>query len=53
MRDAKACRRVGERGEEARPMIVVMRSEKSKRRVIENAMALAGTEWEHVTVDPT
>jgi len=52
MREVKACRRVGERGEEARPMIVVMRNEETKRRVIESAMALVGTDWEHVTVVP-
>jgi len=50
--EIKACRRIGERSEEARPIIVVMKTEEAKKRILEEARKLRGTEFEEVGIVP-
>ena len=37
--DINVCRRIGERGEEPRPMVVVLRTEEAKRKLLEDQQA--------------
>ena len=47
--DINVCRRIGERGEEPRPMVVVLRTEEAKRKLLDRAKKLRNTatrRWE-------
>jgi len=50
--EIKTCRRLGERGEESRPLIVVLKTEEAKRRLLENAYKLGETEFSESTIVP-
>jgi len=50
--EVKACRRLGEKGNEDRPLIVVLRSEESKRKILEKAWKLAETEFGETSIVP-
>jgi len=50
--EVKTCRRIGERGEGERPLLVVMKSEDAKKRILENASQLQGTDLENVGIVP-
>jgi hypothetical protein len=46
------CRRVGERGREARPMVIGLRSEEEKRNILDRAADLRKTRFSNVSVGP-
>ena len=50
--DIKVCRRIGERGEEPRPMVVVLRTEEAKRKLLDRAKKLRNTAYEEVGIVP-
>ena len=45
--DLKICRRIGERGQEPRPLVVILRTEEAKRKILEAAKYLKGT-WKRL-----
>ena len=50
--DINVCRRIGERGEEPRPMVVVLRTEEAKRKLLDRAKKLRNTAYEEVGIVP-
>ena len=50
--EVKVCRRIGERGQEPRPMVVVLKTEETKRKLLEAARSLKDTEYEDVGIVP-
>jgi len=50
--EIKACRRIGERGEEPRPLLLVMRTEENKRRILDEARRLVSTNYREVGIVP-
>jgi hypothetical protein len=50
--EIKHCRRVGERGEEPRPLVVVMKTEEARRKLLEKARGLRDTEFSDVGIVP-
>ena len=50
--DIKLCRRIGERGLEPRPMVVVLRTEATKSKILEMAKNLRDTEFNEVGIVP-
>jgi len=50
--DVKACRRLGEKGDNDRPIIVVLKSEDSKRKILEEARKLKDTDFADVGIVP-
>ena len=48
----KHCRRVGERGTEPRPLVVVIRSEDTRTKMLEKARNLRETEYKEVGIVP-
>jgi hypothetical protein len=50
--DIKFCRRIGERGEEPRPLLIGLKSEDEKRYLMEKARDLQKTEYKDVSIGP-
>jgi membrane-associated HD superfamily phosphohydrolase len=50
--DLRFCRRVGERGQESRPIIIGLRTEEEKRIILERARLLRGTRYDNVAIVP-
>jgi len=50
--EIKTCRRLGERGREDRPLIVVLKTEEAKRKLLENAYKLGDTDYNEATIVP-
>jgi hypothetical protein len=50
--DLRFCRRVGERGRDARPIVVGVRNEEEKRLILRSARLLRGTRYDNVSVVP-
>ena len=50
--EIKHCRRIGERGDEPRPLVVVQRTEEAKRLLLENARELRDTVYSEVGIVP-
>ena len=50
--ELKTCRRIGERGEDPRPMILVLRSEEARRKALDRAYKLRNTTYEEVGLVP-
>jgi len=50
--EIKACRRIGERGDEPRPLLLVMRTEECKRRIIEESRKLSTSNYKEVGIVP-
>ena len=50
--DIKLCRRIGERGQDPRPMVVVLRTEATKSKILEMAKNLRDTEYKEVGIVP-
>ena len=50
--DIKLCRRIGERGQDPRPMVVVLRTEATKTKILEMAKNLRDTEFSEVGIVP-
>jgi hypothetical protein len=50
--DLRFCRRVGERGREARPVVIGLRSEEEKRSILDRAAELRRTRFNNVSVGP-
>ena len=48
----KVCRRIGEWGQEPRPLVVVLRTEEARRRLLEDARKLRNTEYQDVGIVP-
>ena len=46
------CRRVGERGQDPRPMVIGLYTEESKRNILERSRYLRNTRYEAVSVVP-
>ena len=51
-RDIRFCRRIGEKGQEKRPMLVGMKNEAVKTELLDAARALNGTEYSYVSIGP-
>jgi hypothetical protein len=51
-RDIKVCRRLGEKGNEPRPVVVVMKREAARTAVLEAARQLKNTEYKDVSIVP-
>jgi membrane-associated HD superfamily phosphohydrolase len=50
--DLRFWRRVGERGQESRPIIIGLRTEEEKRIILERARLLRGTRYDNVAIVP-
>jgi hypothetical protein len=50
--DLRFCRRVGERGKDARPLIIGLRSEEEKRDVLDKAAGLRRTMYDNISIGP-
>jgi hypothetical protein len=50
--DIKACRRIGERGDEPRPLLVILRSETTRTALLEAARHLRNTPYAEVSIVP-
>jgi hypothetical protein len=50
--EIRACRRIGERGNDPRPVVVVMRKEAAKTAILEAARELRNTEYKDVSIVP-
>lgn len=50
--DIKFCRRIGERGEKPRPMVVGLKSEEEKRHVLDCARTLKDTTFDYISIVP-
>ena len=50
--EIKTCRRIGERGEEPRPMIMVLRTEEARRKALDRTRKLRNTTYEDVGIVP-
>jgi hypothetical protein len=50
--DLRFCRRVGEKGREARPVVIGVRSEEEKRNILDRAADLRKTRFSNVSVGP-
>jgi len=50
--EIKVCRRIGERGEGERPLLVVMKTEEAKKKILERASQLQGTDLEDIGIVP-
>jgi hypothetical protein len=50
--DLRFCRRVGERGQDPRPIIIGLRTEEEKRAILDRARMLRGTRYDNVSVVP-
>ena len=50
--DIRFCRRIGEAGEEPRPLVVIMRTEELKRNILEKARNLRDTVYQEVGIVP-
>jgi hypothetical protein len=50
--DLRFCRRVGERGREARPIVIGLRSEQEKRYILDRAADLRNTRFSNVSICP-
>ena len=50
--EVKTCRRIGERGEEPRPMILVLRTEEARRKALDRIHKLRNTTYEEVGIVP-
>jgi hypothetical protein len=50
--DLRFCRRVGERGQDSRPIIIGLRTEEEKRTILERARLLRGTRYDNVAIVP-
>jgi hypothetical protein len=50
--DLRFCRRIGQRGQDPRPIIIGLRSEEEKKQILEKASHLRGTQFEAVTIGP-
>ena len=50
--DIKLCRRIGERGQDPRPMVVDLRTEATKSKILEMAKNLRDTEYKEVGIVP-
>jgi hypothetical protein len=50
--DLRFCRRVGERGQDPRPIIIGLRTEEEKRAILERARLLRGTSYDNVSIVP-
>jgi hypothetical protein len=50
--DIKFCRRIGEKGEDPRPLLIGLRTEEEKRHLMEKARELQNTEYKEVTIGP-
>jgi hypothetical protein len=50
--DIRFCRRLGERGEDARPLLLGMTSETVKCEVLDRAKELQNTEYQHIGIGP-
>jgi hypothetical protein len=46
------CRRVGERGQNPRPIIIGLRTEEEKRAILDRARQLRGTKYDNVAIVP-
>jgi hypothetical protein len=46
------CHRIGEKGEEPRPLLISLRTEDKKRHLLEKARDLQKTEYKNVTIGP-
>jgi hypothetical protein len=51
-REIKTCRRIGEKGPEPRPMVVVMRREAARMAVLEAARQLRNTNYNKISIVP-
>ena len=49
---SETCRRIGEAGEEPRPLVVIMRTEELKRSILEKARNLRDTVYQEVGIVP-
>jgi hypothetical protein len=50
--DIRFCRRLGERGEDARPLLLGMTSETIKCEILDRAKELQNTEYQHIGIGP-
>jgi hypothetical protein len=50
--DLRFCRRVGERGQDPRPITIGLRTEEEKRAILERARLLRGTSYDNVSIVP-
>ena len=50
--DIKLCRRIGVRGQDPRPMVVVLRTEATRSKILEMAKNLKDTEFNDVGIVP-
>jgi hypothetical protein len=50
--DLRFCRRIGERGRDARPIVIGLRTEEEKRLILERARALRGGRFDNVSIVP-
>lgn len=50
--DIKACRRLGDKGDNPRPIILVLRTEEAKRQLLELARNLKGTDYQEISIVP-
>ncbi len=48
----KFCRRIGEKGDDPRPLIIGLKTEEIKRNLLEKAKDLQKTEYKEVTIGP-
>jgi ElaB/YqjD/DUF883 family membrane-anchored ribosome-binding protein len=51
-REIRACRRVGEKGSEPRPVVVVLKKETARRAILEAARHLRNTNYREVSIIP-
>jgi hypothetical protein len=50
--ELRFCRRVGERGRDARPIAIGIRNEEEKRQLLDRARLLRGTRYDNISVVP-
>jgi hypothetical protein len=50
--DVKLCRRLGERGDEPRPLIIILRNESTRTALLESARLLRNTDYVDVSIVP-
>jgi hypothetical protein len=50
--DLRFCRRVGERGREARPLVIGVRSEEEKRNILDRAAELRRSSFSNISIGP-
>jgi hypothetical protein len=50
--DIKLCRRLGEMGDEPRPLIVILRSEATRTALLESARHLRNTDYDYISIVP-